>query len=101
MLEQSVLKNFQLPFNRKNRKQIINVIIQLYKSKLQLAKTGNVYKRTDPEIFWFLNTSGYKQRLILACLRCKKAFKTFLNWADCFNNYLYDYIDIGQVSDFE
>ena len=62
---------------------------------------GNVYKRTDPGILWFLNTSGCRQQLILACFIYKKALKPFPDLADCFDNCMYNHIDTSQVSDFE
>lgn len=101
MLEQSTFKNLQLSFSRENREQITNVIAQLYKDKLQSAKTGNIYEKTDLGILWFLNTSGYKRRLILACFMCKKAFKPSPNLADCCDNCMYNHVDAGQVPDFE
>lgn len=66
MLKQSILKNLQLFISKKNCKQITNIITQLYKNKLELVKIQNVYEKTNPEILWFLNTSKYRQRLILS-----------------------------------
>ncbi|WP_375449210.1 C-terminal helicase domain-containing protein [uncultured Nostoc sp.] len=102
MLEQSAFKNLRLPVSRENREQITDVIAQLYKNKLQSAKkTGNAYERTDPGILWFLNTSGCRRQLILACFMCKKAFKPFPDLADCCDNCMYNHTDAGQVPDFE
>ena len=52
-------------------------------------------------ILWFLNTSGCRRQLILACFICKKAFKPFLNVADCYDNCMYNHTDAGQVPNFE
>ena len=59
-LKHSTFKSFQQSISRKNCNQITNVIAQLYKDKLQLAKIGNVYERIYSRILWFLNTSGYR-----------------------------------------
>ena len=102
ILKQSVFKNLRLPINRKNREQITNIIAQLYKNKLQLAKkTRNKYEKTDPGIFWFLNTSGYRQQLILVCFICKKAFKLFPDLVNCCDNSIYNYTDANKISGFE
>ena len=101
MLKQSAFKNLRLAVSRENREQITDIIAQLYKNKLQLAKTGNAYKRTDPGILWFFNTSGCRQRLILACFMCKKAFKPFPDLVDCCDNCMYNHVDAGQVPEFE
>ena len=50
---------------------------------------------------WFLNTSSCKQYLILAYFMCKKIFKPFLDLANCYDNYIYNYIDIDQVPEFD
>lgn len=50
MLEQNVFKNLQLPVIIEKCKQITNIIVYLYKKKLQLVKTRNVYDRTDLKI---------------------------------------------------
>lgn len=50
MLECSAFKSLQLFINIENQEQITNIIIQLYKNKLQLAKKENVYKKTDFKI---------------------------------------------------
>ncbi len=101
MLEYSAFKSVQLPVSKKNHEQITNVIVQLYKDKLQLVKTGNTYKKTDLGILWFLNTSGCRRWLILACFICKRAFKPFPDLVNCCDNYMYNHIDIGQVPKFE
>ncbi len=49
-LEYSAFKSFRLPINRETCKPITDIIAQLYKDKLELAKTGNAYEKTDPEI---------------------------------------------------
>ncbi len=49
-LDHGTFKSLRLPVSRENREQITNVIAQLYKDKLQSAKTGNAYERTDPRI---------------------------------------------------
>ena len=100
-LERSAFKSLRLPVSRENRKQITDVIAQLYKNKLQSAKTGNAYEKTDPGILWFLNTSGCRRRLILACFMCKKAFKPFPDLADYCDNCMYNHMVAGQVPEFE
>ncbi len=47
MLEHSAFKSLRLPVCRENCKQITDVIVPLYKDKLQSAKTGNTYERTN------------------------------------------------------
>ena len=102
ILEQSTFRNLRLPVSRENREQITDVIAQLYKNKLQSAKkTGNIYEKTDSGILWFLNTSGCRRQLILACFICKKAFKPFPDLVDCYDNCMYNHTDAGQVPDFE
>lgn len=65
ILEESPFKNLRLSVSRENRKQITNVIAQLYKNKRQsLKKTWNVYGRINLGILWFLNTSRCRQWLI-------------------------------------
>ena len=81
--------------------QITNIIAQLYKKKLQLAKTRNEYEKTDLGKLWFLNTSRYKQQLILACFICKKAFKHFSDLANCCDNCMYNHMVAGQIPEFE
>ncbi len=66
-----------------------------------MKKTEKTYEKTDPGIFWFLNTSGYRQWLILVCFMCKKAFKSFQDLADCCDNCMYNHMDAGQLPDFE
>lgn len=83
MLEHNTFKSFQLPVNRENRKRITDVITQLYKDKLQLAKTRNTYERTDPGVLRFLNIFRCRQRLILIYFMCKREFKRFPNLANC------------------
>ncbi len=100
-LEHSAFKSLRLPVSKENREQITDVIAQLYKDKLQSAKTGNAYERIDPGILWFLNTSGCRRWLILACFICKKAFKPFPDLADCYENCMYNHMDAGQVLEFE
>ena len=100
-LERSAFKSLRLPVSKENREQITNVIAQLYKNKLQSAKTGNAYERTDPGILWFLNTSGCRRRLILACFMCKKAFKPFPDLVDYCNDRMYNHMVVGQVPEFE
>lgn len=102
MLKQNAFKNLQLSVNKKNREQITDIITQLYKNKLQsIKKTGNIYKKTDPGILWFLNISKCKRGLILACFICKKTFKLFPDLINCYDNYIYNHINIGKIPDFE
>ena len=100
-LEHSAFKSLQLPINEENREQITDIIAQLYKNKLQLAKTGNEYKRTDSGVFWFLNTIGCRQQLILTCFRGKKAFKPYPDLANCCDNYKYNHKNAGQIPEVE
>ena len=58
-------------------------------------------KKLTLGILWFLNPSGCRRQLILACLMCKKAFKSFPDLADCCDNCMYNHTDAGQVPDFE
>lgn len=100
-LEYSAFKSLQLLVSRENYKQITNVIIKLYKDKLQLAKTRNTYETTNPKILWFLNASECKQWLILVCFIYKKAFKPFSNLANCCDHCIYNNINTNQVPEFE
>lgn len=100
--EQSTFKNLRLSISKENCKQIIDIIAQLYKTKLQLAKQiKNAYEKTNLRIFQFLNTSQYKQQLILVYFICKIAFKLFPDLADCCKNCMYNHTDASQVPDFE
>lgn len=38
---------------KKNCKQITNINVPLHKNKLQLAKTGNIYEKTNSRILSF------------------------------------------------
>ena len=95
MLEQNVFINLQLPVSRQNCEQITNIIAQLYKNKLQLAKTRNIYEKINSRILWFLNTSQYKQRLILAYFIYKEAIKLFPDLANCYDKFMYNHINVG------
>lgn len=66
-----------------------------------VKKIRNIYEKTNLGILWFLNTFRYRQRLILVCVICKKAFKLFPDLANDYDNYIYTYIDAGQVSHFK
>lgn len=100
-LEYSAFKSLQLLVNRENYEQITNVIIKLYKDKLQLAKTRNTYEITNPKILWFLNASRCRQWLILVCFIYKKAFKLFSNLANCCDHCIYNNINTSQVPEFD
>ena len=65
------------------------IISHLYKSNTQIRwkKQLDFYHKVDPTMFWFVNTIGYRQRLILVCSMQASAF-TILYPLDCFDNYI-------------
>lgn len=53
--------------------------------------TLSTYYKIDPTILWFIKTTGYYQRLILAYFMYKQAFR-YLNHVNYCNNCIYAYV---------
>lgn len=66
-----------------------------------MIKIANTSKKTNLVILLLLNTSKYRQWLILAYFICKMAFKSWLDLATYYNNYIYNHLNISQVPMFE
>lgn len=50
MLEQSAFKSLWLPVSKQNYKHITNFTAQLFKNKLQLVKTRNIFEKINLRI---------------------------------------------------
>ena len=66
-----------------------------------MARTGNVYQKTDLAILWFLNTTRYWRRMILACFICKMAFNNRLERENFCDNCIYKRAKAKQVPKFD
>ncbi len=66
-----------------------------------MARTGNAYQKTDQAVLWFLNTTGCRQRMILACFICKIAFEDRLECDNCCDNCMYNNAEARQVPEFD
>ncbi len=84
----SPFRDKTMPVSRKNRKEISTVISSLYAGNMQIRKDKglNVYHQVDPALLWYINTTGCRKRLALACFMCKTAFERHLDD----NNFCYD-----------
>ncbi|WP_375449376.1 hypothetical protein [uncultured Nostoc sp.] len=102
-LETSAFKDLWLPVSNENRGQITDVTPKLYRDNFDsnMRKTGNAYQKTNPAVLWFLNTTGCRRCLILACFMCKQAFKIRPDISNCCDNCVYNSVDAGQIPAFE
>ncbi len=81
-----------MPISRTNRKEISTMISSLYTGNMQIRKKKglNAYHQVDPALLWYINTTGCRRRLALACFICKTAFERHLDDNNfCCDIYLY------------
>ena len=101
-LESSMFKDLQLPVTRDNQDRITNVIAKLYRNNLEPKREtgGNAYETTDPALLWYINTSGWRRRMLLACFMCKYAFQDKSGILDCCDHCIYSRVETGNTPDF-
>ncbi len=94
--------NAKQPVLVNNRQDVQGWIATLYEKATSRAKeTGSsAYHKIDPAILWFINTTGCRRRMILACFICTKAFRQ-MEHTHCCDNCMYERTPLGAIPVFE
>lgn len=102
-LEQSIFKDLQLLVTHENHDQITDVITRLYHKYIwsNAPKTGNLYQKTNPAVFWILNTTGCWRWIVLACLMYKIVLDDRINREYYSDNCIYNHREAWQVPVFQ
>lgn len=90
-----------MPVSCENKDIITNVVAKLYQNNIQnKERSGNIYELTDLATLWYIKTSGYWRRLLLACFMCKTAFADKSAIQDCCDSCIYNCNMTKDIPDF-
>ncbi len=101
ILEEGAFKDLELSVSCENRDQIMDIMIRLYRKHIQskVARTGNLYQKTNLAILWFLNITRYFRQMILAYFTCKMALDDRMDREYYCDNCMYNHVEVIKVPD--
>ncbi len=80
-----------LPMAEGEKNETEEIISSMYKDNMQIRKKRDLsaFHKFDPPLLWFLNTIGYRRRLVLAWFADDSAYRRFAPDISCCDNCLY------------
>lgn len=89
-LEESPFQKSATPLGPNDEDVAVEIISTLYEKNLQTKRESSpsAYYQVDPAVLWFINTTGCRRRLALACFTDDLAFKICAR-GNCCDNCMY------------
>lgn len=81
----------RLPVAKGEKDAIEKIVLSMYKDNMQIRKKGDLsaFHKVNPPLLWFLNTTGCRRRLALACFADDSAYGNLVPKISCCDNCLY------------
>ena len=81
----------RLPVAKGEKDATEKIVLSMYKDNMQIRKEGDLsaFHKVDPPLLWFLNTTGCRRRLALACFADDSVYGNLAPKMSCCDNCLY------------